>query len=216
MYAGSQLPSRFPAVTRRRQGRPDASRIQHATETVRLAWHDLPRPNRDLLQNVGAAQHRVVDEPLGGLADALLSSAGEPSMSRSARNDLDQALGAWIPRLRVVLINAGHAALRGLDAPSYEAMLARTAWHEWGHALSLSRATSDDIAGGERLLGLAPEGVAEFIRSSGYRRNEYTHELVAETYALLMARRRRGQIGQPAWLVDEIYALVRRVTGWTP
>jgi hypothetical protein len=77
------------------------------------------------------------------------------------------------------------------------------------------RATRDDIADGERLLALAPEGVADVVRRGGYRRVEYTHELVAEIYALLMSRRRRGQRGQPSWLGDEIYDLVRRVNGWS-
>ena len=45
--------------------------------------------------------------------------------------------------------------------------------------------------------------------------SEYTHELVAEIYAILMSRRRRGQSGQPGWLHDEIYELVRRVSGWS-
>jgi len=58
-------------------------------------------------------------------------------------------------------------------------------------------------------------GVSAIVRRGGYLRGEYTHELVAETYALLMPRRRRGQTGQPAWLDDEIYELVRRVSGWT-
>jgi hypothetical protein len=94
-------------------------------------------------------------------------------------------------------------------------MLARIAWHEWAHALSVVRATSDDVAAGERLLALAPLGVANVIRRGGYRRSQYTHELVAETYALLMSRRRRGQRGQPARLADEIFDLVRRVSGWS-
>lgn len=31
---------------------------------------------------------------------------------------------------------------------------------------------------------------------------------------VLMARRRRGETGQPAWLDDRIYELVRKVCGW--
>jgi hypothetical protein len=38
--------------------------------------------------------------------------------------------------------------------------------------------------------------------------------LVAEVYALLMGRRRRGAIGRPEWLSEKIYELVRRVVGW--
>jgi hypothetical protein len=114
-----------------------------------------------------------------------------------------------------VVIDAGHPALEGLDDPSYEAMIARAAWHEWGHALSLARATPADIAAGERLLTLAPSGIAEFVRAAGYGSKEYVHEIIAEIYALLMARRRRGETKQPSWLNDEIYELVRRVCGWT-
>jgi len=57
-------------------------------------------------------------------------------------------------------------------------------------------------------------GIAEYIREQGYRGREFTHELVAECYALLVSRRRRGQHGKPEWLAEEIYELVRRVTGW--
>jgi hypothetical protein len=83
-----------------------------------------------------------------------------------------------------------------------------------GDALSLHRATNDDVEAGERLLELAPEGVAGIIRGAGYRSRELTHELVAETYALLMARRRRGQKGRPLWLNVEIWNLMKRVVEW--
>ncbi|HEX4344600.1 MAG TPA: hypothetical protein VHZ31_03465 [Solirubrobacteraceae bacterium] len=129
--------------------------------------------------------------------------------------NLDRAAGVWIAQLRVVLINSAHPALEDLDERTYEAMLARVAWHEWAHALAVSRAGWDDVAAGEHLVALAPEGIRCFIRQAGCRRGEYTHELVAEIDALLMSRRRRGRIGQPAWLDDEIYELVRRVSGWS-
>jgi hypothetical protein len=62
---------------------------------------------------------------------------------------------------------------------------------------------------------LAPDGVREGILGASYRPGDYTHELVAETYALLMARRRRKASGKPPWLDDDIYNLVKRVTGWS-
>jgi hypothetical protein len=52
-------------------------------------------------------------------------------------------------------------------------------------------------------------------RKAGYRSTDYTHELVAEIYALLVARRQRKASGRPSWLNDEIYNLVKRVTGWS-
>jgi hypothetical protein len=93
-------------------------------------------------------------------------------------------------------------------------MIVRTFWHEWGHALSLARATAADVTIGADLIDLAPAGVGDSIRGGGYRQRQYTHEVIAEIYALLMARRRRGETGKPPWLDDQISELVRRVCGW--
>ena len=156
-----------------------------------------------------------MDEPLGGVVEGFLRSGGHPALDRAARGELDRALGVWLPVLRIMLIDVGHAKLAGLDRGTYEAFIARIAWHEWGHALGVERCSQEDIAAGERLLGLVPEGVREVIRRGGYPRSQYTHELVAEVYALLVARRRRGSVGKPSWLEKEIYDLMRRVTGWS-
>jgi hypothetical protein len=131
------------------------------------------------------------------------------------RRKLDRALGVWLQELRIILIDVGHPKITSLDRATYEAFIARTAWHEWGHALSVVRCSQEDIAVGRKLLDLAPAGIRENIRQAGYRANDYTHELVAETYALLLARRRRVAAGRPSWLDTEIYSLVKRVTGWS-
>jgi hypothetical protein len=115
----------------------------------------------------------------------------------------------------VVLLNAKHDKFEGLNSDSFEAALARVAWHEWGHALSLDRATQEDVSEGPSLLRHAPGGIAETIRGGGYGSREITHELVAEIYALLMARRRRGVGGKPPWLADDLWALIVRVTEWS-
>jgi hypothetical protein len=145
----------------------------------------------------------------------MLISAAHRGLSVSAQTRLDRAVGAWIQRLQVVLINERHPALDGLDGEAREAFLANVAWHEWGHALSVVRCSREDRAAGQRLLDLAPEGVRQSIRRAGYAARDYTHEVIAETYALLMARRIRGHQDQPEWLNDEIYSLVRGVTGWS-
>src|SRR4051812_22892344 len=135
--------------------------------------------------SIGAEQRSVGDRPLSDYVDELLISGGPPSLGGRFpaglgrgggawvdpgrpgglgdrfRADLDRAVGAWIDRLRLVVIDAGHPALVGLDDRSYEAMIARALWHEWGHALSLARATADDVAAGPELLGLAPAGISE-------------------------------------------------------
>jgi hypothetical protein len=95
-----------------------------------------------------------------------------------------------------------------------ERFVARLAWHEWGHALSVTRCSSDDVSAGSRLLEKCPPGVREDIRSAGYLPRSYTHEVIAEMYALLMERRVRGKSGQPPWLDNEIYKLLQRVTEW--
>jgi len=189
--------------------------LRRAQTVVDLAWRDLPPDHRLLLQNIGADERQVVDTPLGRYADDLLRSAGHAHLKAREQARLDEALGVWVAALNVVLIDAGHHQHAGLDDRTYEGALVRVAWHEWAHALGVVRATADDVAEGPRLLDRAPSGVREGIRRAGYRRRDYTHELIAETYALLMARRRRSQAGQPPWLDDAIYELVRRVCGWS-
>jgi hypothetical protein len=217
---GAGAVARFQRMTARREAsegsrqRLPAPRFARAERIVELAWEDLPTGHRLLLENVGAAQWRVVDHELADCVDDLLQSAGHPLMSQADRLGLEHAVGVWIEQLRLVLVDAGHQALSDVDDQTFEMMLARTAWHEWGHALSIVRADSADIADGERLLAIAPRGVGERIRRAGYRRSQYTHELVADIYALLMSRRRRGETGKPPWLDDHLYQLVRRISTW--
>ena len=181
---------------------------------VRLAWLRLPPAHRTLLEAVGASQWQIVSGPIGSTADDMLHSSGRPGLQPCARARLDGALGAWVPGLEVLLINAGHPAIAGLDTQAYEAFVAHIAWHEWGHALSLARCSPEDVAAGARLIELAPVGIREGIRSAGYGARSYTHEVVAEAYALMMARRIRGHRDKPIWLDDKIYNLLKRVTGW--
>ncbi|MFI5009907.1 MAG: hypothetical protein ACHQDY_06505 [Solirubrobacterales bacterium] len=199
----------------RRREHLSASDAERADRIMQLAWLSLPPAHRRLLEAIGASQWQALNERLGLSVDNFFRSAGHHALSRSARIGLDHAVAVWIPDLRIVLLNTGHPALAGLDEPSYEEFVSHTAWHEWGHALGMTRCSPEDVAAGARLLDLAPEGVREGIRSGGYRVTEYTHELVAETYALLMARRHRKRLGRPSWLDDEIYSLVKRVTGWS-
>lgn len=179
-----------------------------------MAWADLPPEHRRLLEAIGADGWDVADRPLGTYADELLCSAGYPGLDSPARVGRDRARGLWIPELRVVLVNAVHSDYDGLDKPSHENALARVAWHEWGHALSLHGATRDDVAAGQELLDSLPGELADTIRLAGYLRREYTHEVVAEVYALMMIRRRKGIIGRPSWVSDDVYELIRRVVGW--
>jgi hypothetical protein len=148
-----------------------------------------------LLESIGAHQWQVVNQPLGVAAEGFLLSAGMKSYPSSIRDELDRALGIWLRELRIVLINESHPKLADLDAVTREEFIARIAWHEWGHALSITRCSASDVADGTRLLELAPEGIRVRVREAGYRPREYTHEVIAETYALLMLRRLKGGPG---------------------
>jgi hypothetical protein len=186
-----------------------------AQEIIRLAWQSLPAADRALLESIGASQWQVTTGPLGDAAHALLRSAGHPGLAAAQREELNNALGVWLRELRIVLIWADHPKLEGLDLPSREAFLSRVAWHEWAHALSVVRCTNEDVAAGEKLLALAPEGVRRRIRDAGYPRKDLTYEVVAESYALLMVRRLARRRGRPSWLDQEIFGLLARVTGWS-
>lgn len=185
-----------------------------ANDIVEKAWQDLPHADRNLLEAISADRWQVCGLALGTYTDELLRSADRGSLSASEIARANDALALWVPELRVVLINESHPAFDGLDSSSLAYDLSRVAWHEWGHALSIDRAGEDDIAAGERYVGLLPKGLANFVRQAGYRRREYTHEVVAEIYAMLMILRRQGKTGRPRWLHPEVYELVRRVAGW--
>jgi hypothetical protein len=186
-----------------------------AVEIVEMAWAELPCEHRLLLEEVGASQWTIVEESLGSPVHRLLRSASHLGLSEQSRLQTDAAVAVWVPNLRIVVFNARHPALAGLSGRASSQFLTRTAWHEWGHALSIARCTKEDLAAGLRLLDLAPTSVSNTVRGAGYRRYEYTHELVAEIYSLLIARRQRKESGRPRWLDREIYDLVRRVTDWT-
>jgi hypothetical protein len=186
----------------------------HSLDTgtlVQLAWDALPGSHRRLLTHVGASQWEVVNQGLGNAIDERLRSAGETAPSQEQTRAGNEALGMWVPELRLVLINEAHPALLTADLSTREALTTWVAWHEWGHALSVTNISSHDPGEGTRLLALAPDGIRERIRRGNYPRREYIHELIAETYALLMRERIEGRPGQPPWLPKEIYQLISRI-----
>lgn len=191
-----------------------AHTLAFARRVVGRAWADLPPADQALLEAIRAEEWDVTDQPLGVYTDGLRRSAGYASFPSSELQRQDAAAGLWIPELRLVVINVLHPSFRDLDESSLERALARVAWHEWGHALAFHRATTDDVDRGAKLLELVPQSMAENVRSADYRQREYTHEIVAEAYALLMSRRRQGATERPPWLSKKVYELVRRVVGW--
>ncbi|MDP8908418.1 MAG: hypothetical protein M3N47_04715 [Chloroflexota bacterium] len=114
---------------------------RRAQQIIEHAWRDLPAYDRHLLQSIGASQWLITTEATGRAVDDLLRSAGYERLSERAVRDLNAAAGVWFPELRLVVISAPHEPLAELDDRTYEAMLARVAWHEWAHALSAALAT---------------------------------------------------------------------------
>ncbi|HEV3321709.1 MAG TPA: hypothetical protein VG147_05890 [Solirubrobacteraceae bacterium] len=182
-----------------------------SAQLVQLAWDVLPAGDRRLLEQMGASRWEIVAEPLGVAVDARLRSAGHDGHTPARIQADNAALGMWIRELRLVLINEKHEALIDTDQATREALLTWVAWHEWGHALSIEGPSAHDPAEGDRLLALAPDGIRERVRRAHYPRREYIHELIAETYALLMREKVEGRSGQPSWLPNEIYNLMARV-----
>lgn len=180
-------------------------------ELIQLAWDALPASHRRLLEQIGASHWEIADRPLGEVTRDLLHAPDRPAQTRAQTEDDNHALGIWVPELRLVLINEAHPAVRGADQGTREGLLTWVAWHEWGHALSVASHTPHDPSEGPRLLDLAPPGVRERIRRANYPRREYIHELIAETYALLMRARVEGRPGRPTWLPNEIYQLIARI-----
>jgi hypothetical protein len=180
-------------------------------ELVQLAWDTLPSSHRRLLEQIGASRWEIVNRPLGDVTRDLLQAPDRHPQSRAQTDADNKALGMWVPELRLVLINERHPAVLSADRGTRERLLTWVAWHEWGHALSVASHTPHDPSEGARLLDLAPEGIRERIRRANYPRREYIHELIAETYALLMRARIEGRPGRPTWLPNEIYQLMMRI-----
>jgi hypothetical protein len=183
--------------------------------TVDKAIASLPDSLRRSLGSVRAAEYEVVHRPIGEAVDHYRRSAGLPGLPPAERARLASAYGVWISDLGVILIRGDHPTLGGLSSSAAEQFIARVVWHEAGHALSIAHCSWQDRRTGRHLLGLCPDGIAEDIRAAKYGVSSYTHEVVAEIFALLMERRQRGQEGRPPWLDREIYDLICRVTGWT-
>ena len=186
-----------------------------AREVVEWAWSCLPSGDRHLLESLRADQWEVVSGPLGDVGDHYLRSAGEVGWAPADRRRLNSALGLWMPELRIVLIRHDAPEFAGFNDATREHFLSRIAWHEWGHALSIEQCTQADVRNGQHLLDLAPKSVRELVRAGGYRECDYTHEVIAETYVLLIRRHLEGASGKPPWLHDEIYDFLQAKIGWS-
>jgi hypothetical protein len=183
-------------------------------DEIRRARARLPAQHRNLLEQIGAQEAAVDDWP-AGVRDLYRSIQEEPPSERA----LAGAAAVWLDGLRVVVFNAPllHEATIGLSDSAREEFVAYVAWHEYGHALSLTRSTREQREDGERLLRLLPDGMRGSIDyPGGYRRLEVFDEVIATVYAVIISRVRKHGYGVPSFLHHDIGHAFREVIPWPP
>lgn len=129
---------------------------------IREARAQLPAEHRNLLAQIGTHEGVVEDWPTG--VQDLFRSVQEVPPSDAA---LVNAAAVWLEGLRTVVFNGPlmQAATAVLTDASRKQLVAYIAWHEYGHALSLTRSTHEQRKSGVRLFGLLSDGygVPEFL-----------------------------------------------------
>ena len=158
-------------------------------------------------------QDTAIDDWPDGVIN-LYATLREPTPTRK---ELDDVAATWLDGLRTVALNAGGLieTVRGLDPSTRRALLRGIAWHEYGHALSFTRATREHRARGPELLALLPEGLRETIRYPGrYRSDQVFDEIIANVYALLVGRIHNDGYSCPAYLHPTVFSAFEEVIPW--
>ncbi len=186
--------------------------LQRLLVEIRAARAALPAEHRELLDQIGVQETAIDDWPDGVIN--LYATLREPPPTRQ---ELQGAAATWLNELRTVAFNAPavlHVA-RELDESSRRTIVARIAWHEYGHALSLTRATREHRKRGPELLALLPEGLRETIDYPGrYRTSQVFDEIVATIYSVIVGRVRTDGYFRPAYLHADVFAAYQEVIPW--
>lgn len=181
---------------------------------VRNARAALPSSHRALLDQLGVQEKAVDDWP--GEVQALYRTILEVP---PREGDLANAVAVWLDRLRVVAFNAPllQQATIGLSRQARAAAIAAVAWHEYGHALSITRSTREQRQDGVRLLNLLPPGMAQSIDyPGGYRRAAVFDEVIATVYVALIDSVRTAGYGCPDYLHEDVFRAFKEVVPWPP
>ncbi len=174
---------------------------------IREARAQLPAEHRNLLAQIGTQEGVVEDWP-----------TGVQDLFRSVQ-EVPNAAAVWLDGLRTVVFNGPlmQAATTGLTDASRKQLVAYIAWHEYGHALSLTRSTHEQRKSGVYLLGLLSDGMrASIDYPGGYGRLQVFDEIIATVYALLISRIRSDGYGVPEFLHPEIVQAFKEVIPWPP
>lgn len=181
---------------------------------VRRAREELPRSHRVLLDQFNVQETVVQDWP-DGVADLYRTLGERPP----AADQLKEAAAVWLQGHRTAAFNAPmlRATTAGLDDLSARHLIQYIAWHEYGHALSLTLATDELRAAGPTLLKLLPEPLQEAVSADGYyARIQIFDEIVATIYTLMINRIRTDGYGAPDFIHPQVFAAFQEVIPWPP
>jgi hypothetical protein len=184
---------------------------------IRSARIRLPSSHRALLEQIGVQDAVVYDWPAG--AQALYETVRE---TPPRAEDLSDAVAVWLQALRVVAYNGALLSHALGDPELSESMRQMTidnvAWHEYGHALSVTRASAEDKRDGPRLVELLPPGLRRAVDyPGGYRPRQVFDEVVANVYALMISRLvHHDDYVVPDFLHVDLYDAFRAVVPWPP
>jgi hypothetical protein len=177
----------------------------------------LPVSHRALIEQIGVQDLVVHDWPRG--PQDLYETIREAPPSTEA---LSGAIAVWLAGPRVVAYN-GPVLLRALgDSELTDATLQyaidNIVWHEYGHALSVTRASPAERRDGPRLVDLLPEGLRRAIDyPGGYRDRQVFDEVIANVYALMVSRVvHHGDYRVPSFIHGDVYDAFQAVVPWPP
>lgn len=184
---------------------------------IRRARNRLPSTHRALLEQIG-----VQDLVAESWPDEVLNLYRTIRETPPAAAQITDALAVWLAKVRVVAYNGRLLttafAAAGLDTTSAQSVIDNLAWHEYGHALSATRATSELRRDGPQLLDLLPPGLRAAIDyPGGYARRQVFDEVIANVYPLMIARAvQLGDYGAPKFLHPAVFDAFRQVVPWPP
>lgn len=166
--------------------------VEQLPREIHAARRPLPGAHQEILDQIGVQETLVENWPAGVID--LYRTLNEPA---PAASELDGSAAVWLDERRAVAFSAQflRSAIGGLNASSRRHIVAAVAWHEYGHALSVNRATVEHRRRGLELLGLAPPFIREAVdHPTRYRSSQVFDEVIAHVYVLLVARVRIGRV----------------------
>jgi len=182
---------------------------------VRDARGLLPSAHRALLEHIG-----VQETVIGGWPSSVLDLYRTLLEAPPVPSAVAGALAVWLPERRLVAFNGDllDHLIQGLDQSSQQATVHWVAWHEYGHAISATQASSSQKLVGPDLLDLLPPGMRSAIDYPGaYTRTQVFDEVMANIYALMIGRVVQDtDYGKPDFLHPDLFDAFTSAVHWPP